>query len=423
MPEFLDYANWIEGRQARRDQRRDGTIQGVLSAIMGIKEAYDERQAAKQTAAKDAEQQAYERSVKAQELGLKERAQGLAEHTALSTQAQQEAQRIASEIGAAMDYVLSQPPEQQQDAYTRAMTAIEKKNPGFTPEEFGFFPQFDPQMATAQRESWRRLSPEGQKVVPKPAEPYTLSPGSTRYGPNDQPVANVPATPPRVTYGAPQPFMVGGKRIPLRAGSDGQMYDMAGRAVEPDSIELEPNGPGARPQLSPAMEANILNRITNQWTAASKPARELDRQVSMMEEGVKAAQRGDLAQGAQVILVTFQKILDPPSVVRESEFMRSAAGQSLMNRARGAYERMTKGGGGVTLAELEKFAQLAKEISNVQNREYLKATKERIGRTADRYGIPRDIVFEEMPETEVPPPPVRDAGKQNIGRFEVEVQP
>jgi hypothetical protein len=147
--------------------------------------------------------------------------------------------------------------------------------------------------------------------------------------------------------------------------------------------------------LSPGMESNVLNRLTTQWTTAVKPAVELSRQVKMMDAGLAAAERGDLAQGAQAVLVTFQKILDPASVVRESEFMRSAAGQSLINRVQGAYERLTQGGAGVPLPELKKFAQLAREAAKAQAGGYTDAVKARIGRTADRYKIPREIVFED----------------------------
>jgi len=115
-----------------------------------------------------------------------------------------------------------------------------------------------------------------------------------------------------------------------------------------------------------------------------------------MDAGMAAARRGDLAQGAQTVLVTFQKILDPPSVVRESEYMRSAAGQSLLNRIQGYVEQLQKGGAGISIKELEKFYALAKEAATAQQGGYLTAEKERIGRNADRYKIPRELVFESI---------------------------
>ena len=166
---------------------------------------------------------------------------------------------------------------------------------------------------------------------------------------------------------------------------------------------------GAGGQLSPASEAIVLNRLTAQWDNTNKPIREMNRQIGLMNAGLAAADRGDLAQGAQTILVTFQKILDPLSVVRESEYMRSAAGQSLINRVTGAAEQLAKGGAGVRIGELKKFAQLAKEA--MQGMEsHSNQVRGRVKRTAEHYGIPVDLIFEDESPIESTPPPKAKPG-------------
>lgn len=186
----------------------------------------------------------------------------------------------------------------------------------------------------------------------------------------------------------------------------------------------DPKGPR---EITPTMEANIVNRLTTQWTAANKTSKDLNNQVRLMDAGLEAARRGDLSQGAQAVLVTFQKVLDPTSVVRESEFARSAAGQSLFTRIEGAFEKLTKGGAGVPLEELEKFANLAREAVKAQQAD-MPAARSRIARVADRYGIPQELIFEEMPSSTseaalpkpvTPPPPLKPKGR-TIGRFTVE---
>lgn len=146
--------------------------------------------------------------------------------------------------------------------------------------------------------------------------------------------------------------------------------------------------------ITPGAESNILNRLVTQWDKAVAPARDLSRQAKLMETGLAAARRGDLAAGSQAVLVTFQKILDPTSVVRESEYARSAAGQALMSRIQGFSERLQMGGAGVPLAELEKFAQLANEMVHASTSDYTRAVQNRIGRTADHYKIDRNLVFD-----------------------------
>lgn len=202
---------------------------------------------------------------------------------------------------------------------------------------------------------------------------------------------------PKLTYSGPQWQLVDGKKTLVRPASDGSMRDLKGVVIEPQRISPVPEAAG-RQGLTPNMESTVISRLANQWTAAAKPTRELDRQVGIMNEGIKAAEAGNLAQGGQAVLVTFQKILDPTSVVRESEFDRSREGQSLLQRARGAVERLTVGGPGVPLSELKKYADLAKQIASAQKDSRLKAIQERIGKTADRYTIPRELVFEAEPE-------------------------
>lgn len=159
-------------------------------------------------------------------------------------------------------------------------------------------------------------------------------------------------------------------------------------------MEQRPDASGGASGLSPTAESNIINRLTTQWTTAVKPTRELERQAMLMEAGLKASERGDKAAGAQAVLVTFQKILDPTSVVRESEYARSSAGLALLDRIQGSYERLVSGGAGVPTAELQKFAQLARDFVRGSLGD-LAAIKERIGKTADHFQIPRTLVFED----------------------------
>lgn len=196
--------------------------------------------------------------------------------------------------------------------------------------------------------------------------------------------------------------LVNGKRSFVNFNpEDGSYTDLQGNKVTPDPIPPQASSTGPRP-LTQTAEAQIINRLSNQWITANKPLKDLERQVELMKTGMDAVNRGDLAQGAQMVLVTFQKILDPPSVVREAEFMRSAAGQSLMNRVRGAYERLTKGGAGVTAPELQKFAALADEAAQAQRRASgIDGVRSRLGRTAQRYNIPEELIFE-APEAATP---------------------
>ena len=59
----------------------------------------------------------------------------------------------------------------------------------------------------------------------------------------------------------------------------------------------------------PAPSLKMILDVSTEWRKSLKPFNELLRQRDLMEVGLEAAKRGDMAQGSQAVLVTFQKIL------------------------------------------------------------------------------------------------------------------
>ena len=113
--------------------------------------------------------------------------------------------------------------------------------------------------------------------------------------------------------------------------------------------------------LGPAPEAEepplkdrlaMVRDLSSDWRKTTAPMEGLLAQADRMDIGFKMAQNGDLLAGSQAILISFNKLLDPTSVVRESEYARSESGQSALETLRGFVDRLAKGGSGVTLAEL-----------------------------------------------------------------------
>lgn len=145
--------------------------------------------------------------------------------------------------------------------------------------------------------------------------------------------------------------------------------------------------------LSANQEALAISRLQKDWDAATANYKALRNQSRNMDIGMDAAKRGDLAAGAQAVLVTFQKILDPTSVVRESEYARSASGQSLISQIEGWAQRLEKGGAGVPVAELQKFANVAKEFVKASE-SGLSGRRARLEQTAKRFKIDPSLIFD-----------------------------
>ena len=76
-----------------------------------------------------------------------------------------------------------------------------------------------------------------------------------------------------------------------------------------------------------------LGALIDSLSPASRAglARTIATQVQMMNEGFKNYDVNPNA-ASQAVLVTFQKILDPTSVVRESEYARTFDGQAILDR-------------------------------------------------------------------------------------------
>jgi hypothetical protein len=142
------------------------------------------------------------------------------------------------------------------------------------------------------------------------------------------------------------------------------------------------------------------------WTKATAQPQELRRQYGLMQNGL-ARYTADPIGASQAVLVTFQKMLDPTSVVRESEYARSTQGLSLVNWLRGKYAQYiglvdadtgqwVSGGVGVpqeVLAEIAKTAETFYTDENMQSG--LENVRQRLLTTATNplYAIPPEQIF------------------------------
>jgi len=68
----------------------------------------------------------------------------------------------------------------------------------------------------------------------------------------------------------------------------------------------------------------------------------------------------------QAVITSFNKILDPTSVVRESEYARTPANAGLVDRAKGAMTKITKGGAGLTEKAIIEIRDTAREMAELR---------------------------------------------------------
>jgi plasmid stabilization system protein ParE len=118
--------------------------------------------------------------------------------------------------------------------------------------------------------------------------------------------------------------------------------------------------------FDPKQGFDTQRSLAKDFNKVASEASDAKRQLEQMETGLRAAKAAgtdeNINAASQAILVTFQKILDPTSVVRESEYARSGTGLSLIGRMEGAVDKIKQGGAGVPVEDLEDFVQIARNF-------------------------------------------------------------
>lgn len=118
-------------------------------------------------------------------------------------------------------------------------------------------------------------------------------------------------------------------------------------------------------------------------------AKEVVNRASLATQAFNRFDRGetkDLNATSQVIITNFNKILDPTSVVRESEYSRSPEGQSYLNQLEGKLYQIQQGGAGLTYSALKEFVALGNEFAKRAN-DSIEAEKQRAKQQGSEYGL------------------------------------
>lgn len=154
--------------------------------------------------------------------------------------------------------------------------------------------------------------------------------------------------------------------------------------------------------LSSQQRFQATDKLRDDWRKATGSRTEMTRQFALMQTGLNRY-GADPIGGSQAVLVTFQKILDPTSVVRESEYARSPQGLGVIARLQGMYDRYIgqfdpatgkwiAGGAGVPREELAEMVETARQFMDATAAS--EATeRDRLMRSAQEYGIDPGQIF------------------------------
>lgn len=206
------------------------------------------------------------------------------------------------------------------------------------------------------------------------------------------------------------------QRLYLRADPSVSTFVPAQAPLTPEEIGKRATagaqaraGVAAGAPLSTAQRFQATTDLQTAWRKAEGPLREMQRQLELMETGLRRFREGDKIGGSQAVLVTFQKILDPTSVVRETEYARTPQGLSLLQRIEGYRQRLIEGGAGVPDQELAAMTETARQFLQGMG-DWNALERGRIQSTAQEYQIEPSLIFGVQPGVGTPPPAGVGAG-------------
>ncbi len=115
-----------------------------------------------------------------------------------------------------------------------------------------------------------------------------------------------------------------------------------------------------------------------------------------MEEALAESKvTNNLVATDQALITLFNKMTDPQSVVRESEYARTGVNMPLINVIKGKMEKVMTGGAGLTSKEREAITKMGGMFKNTYQKAYKDAEKE-YREYAVMYGIDPDMVLKPL---------------------------
>lgn len=143
----------------------------------------------------------------------------------------------------------------------------------------------------------------------------------------------------------------------------------------------------------------LATSLRKEFSSLTKNYRSLNQKLANAKSVYEDVQKRELAGEKvtynaldQAIVISFNKYLDPGSVVRESEFARTPENAPMINKAKSLLPQAQKGGLKLTDADRQDFLR-ALEIMAREQGKYYDAEKTYYGNLANQYGISIDQVL------------------------------
>lgn len=185
------------------------------------------------------------------------------------------------------------------------------------------------------------------------------------------------------------------KALPYMVGDDKfQRQYESGFGLESGTIA------GAKPKTafepdSPA-GLNVATTLRKEFNDIVKDFRTVSQQYknikSAYDRAVAAGNTKTKAASDQALVVSFNKLIDPTSVVRESEYARTGEGQAAIAAIEGYIQKVRQGGSGLTDENRRDVVAMAHELVK-SSQEFYKTQRQNYSGIARDYGVPENRII------------------------------
>jgi hypothetical protein len=141
----------------------------------------------------------------------------------------------------------------------------------------------------------------------------------------------------------------------------------------------------------------------------------------LLQEALKTDDEANLVAVDQGLITMYNKLTDPQSVVRESEYARTPSNLPIVNAIYGAIAKVQQGGAGLTNKDRKALVQGAKIILQERAQPYNNALGE-YNTLAEQYELDPSMITRGMKPFESTSSQVTEDGSSQIGRFKVRVK-
>lgn len=144
--------------------------------------------------------------------------------------------------------------------------------------------------------------------------------------------------------------------------------------------------------------------------------------IRAMDSLLNNALKGDIKNAVgldQGLITMFNKLTDPQSVVRESEYARTPSNLPFVNQFNGALQKIASGGAGMTNDDRKALLQGAKIIANERGKQYQSAMDQYKGTAAD-YGLDERLITRDMPNFKEWDTKIDSVGSSEIPKFDAD---